>query len=67
MGVLDAATSEEHGSYTLGLDSARRTVPMEPFSNYFVARVKRDFREGATVVGAMVTSTVRALDEVRCP
>jgi len=62
VGLLDAVTNQENGTYTMGLDSARRTVPMEPLSNYLVARVKRDFRDGATVVGGMLTSTVRNLD-----
>jgi Domain of unknown function (DUF5916)/Carbohydrate family 9 binding domain-like len=62
IGVLDAVTNQENGSYTVDVDSARHTVPMEPLSNYMVARVKRDFRDGATVVGGIVTSTVRNLD-----
>ena len=61
IGVLDAVTNQENGSYVVDVDSARHTVPMEPLSNYLVARVKRDFRDGATVVGGIVTSTVRDL------
>ena len=61
VGILDAATNEERGTFAMGIDSARHVVPMEPLSNYFVARVKRDFADGATVVGGMLTSTVRDL------
>jgi hypothetical protein len=62
VGVLDAVTSQESGSYIMASDSAPHTVPMEPLSNYFVARVKRDLREGATTFGGMFTSTTRNLD-----
>jgi hypothetical protein len=62
VGVLDAVTGQENGSYTMGIDSAHHTVPMEPLSNYLVGRVKRDFREGATIIGGIVTSTTRNLD-----
>jgi hypothetical protein len=62
VGVLDAVTSQENGAYTMGIDSTPHTVPMEPLSNYFVARVKHDLGEGATTVGGMVTSTNRNLD-----
>ncbi len=62
VGVLDAVTNQENGVYTLGLDSAHHVVPMEPLSNYLVARVKRDLGEGATTVGGMFTSSLRRLD-----
>ena len=62
VGVLDAVTSQESGSCIMASDSAAHTVPMEPLSNYFVARVKRDLRQGATTFGGMITSTTRSLD-----
>ena len=62
IGVLDAVTNQENGSYDVAPDSTRHTVPMEPLSNYLVARVKRDLGDGATEVGGIVTSTVRDLD-----
>jgi hypothetical protein len=62
VGFLDAVTNQENGVYTMGLDSAHHVVPMEPLSNYLVARVKRDLGDGATTVGGMLTSTIRRLD-----
>jgi hypothetical protein len=59
VGVLDAVTDPVSGVVTAGLDSARRTMMVEPLTNYLVARVKRDMGHGATVLGAMATSTVR--------
>jgi hypothetical protein len=62
VGVLDAVTNQENGSYVVAPDSARHTVPMEPLSNYMVARVKKDLGDGATEIGGIVTSTIRDLD-----
>jgi hypothetical protein len=63
IGVLDAVTNQESGAVSMGIDSARHLVSLEPPTNYFVARVKRDLGQGATVLGAMVTSTVRSLTD----
>jgi uncharacterized protein DUF5916/cellulose/xylan binding protein with CBM9 domain len=61
IGFLDALTNQENARIqdTLGRVSH---AAVEPLSNYLVARVKRDFGQGATVIGGMVTSTVRRLD-----
>ncbi|NUQ21123.1 MAG: carbohydrate binding family 9 domain-containing protein [Gemmatimonadaceae bacterium] len=62
LGILDAVTPEEHGQ---GMDAAGVRVdgPVEPLSNYFAGRVKRDFRRGATTVGAMIEQTTRAVGD----
>ena len=36
---------------------------MEPLTNYFVGRVKKEFRGGATTIGGVLTSTARQLDD----
>jgi hypothetical protein len=58
VGVLDAVTAEEQGTY---LDDAgvRQTATVEPLSNYFVGRLRRDFQGGRTVVGGIATSAWR--------
>jgi hypothetical protein len=60
VGVLNAVTRREEALYLQ--DSARATLPVEPLSNYFVGRLRRDFRRGQTVVGGMLTSVHRDLD-----
>jgi hypothetical protein len=65
IGLLDAVTPEEHADVVelVGGDvETRTTTPVEPLTNYFVGRAKRDFRSGATTVGSMVTSTIRRVD-----
>jgi hypothetical protein len=60
VGVLDAVTALERGTY-LDDGGVRRTAPVEPLSNYFVGRLRRDFQGGRTVVGGLVTSAYRDL------
>lgn len=62
VGILESVTSREQAQIT---DSAgnERHETVEPLSNYFVGRVTQDYREGDTVVGAMVTSTARKIED----
>lgn len=62
VGVLDAVTSREEARFA-GSDGVRGTAPIEPRTNYFAGRVRRDLRVGQTVVGAMLTSTLRDIDD----
>ena len=70
VGLLDAVTNRETARYrgASASSSSLATSPMltqevEPLSNYFVGRVVRDFRDGATTVGGILTSTARRLDD----
>ena len=38
-------------------------VTAEPFANYAVGRVQQDINGGKTIIGGMITSTIRSLDE----
>ena len=60
--ILDAVTAPEDAPYldTLG---ARQEAPVEPRSNYFVARLARELRAGDTAVGALVTAVHRDLND----
>jgi Domain of unknown function (DUF5916)/Carbohydrate family 9 binding domain-like len=62
VGLLDAVTPREEADVVL-TDGTRSTTPVEPLTNYFVGRVKRDFRGGASVLGSMVTSTIRSVGD----
>lgn len=62
LGLLDAVTPEEHADiFTVSGDEPgeRLTTPVEPLTNYFVGRAKRDFGKGATTIGGMLNSTIR--------
>lgn len=62
IGVLDALTAREHATIqrTVGPDTLQE---VEPLTNYFVGRLKKDFNRGNLVFGGMVTSVVRDLDD----
>jgi hypothetical protein len=62
IGVLDAVTNREMARFQ-GADGSEGAQEVEPLSNYFVGRVKRDFRGGNLVIGGIATSVVRNLDD----
>jgi len=59
IGVLDAVTAEE--TATIVLDGKRLSPIISPLTNYAIARVKRDLREGKTTIGASATAVNRKL------
>ncbi|MHB8838172.1 MAG: DUF5916 domain-containing protein [Gemmatimonadaceae bacterium] len=61
IGILDALTNRESGTFVRGAGGAESRQLVEPMTNYFVGRVKKDFHEGATTFGGIVTSTLRRL------
>jgi hypothetical protein len=62
LGLLDAVTPQEVADVDL-VDGTHSTTPVEPLTNYFVGRVKRDFRNGGSNVGTMLTSTIRSVGD----
>ncbi len=60
LGIMNALTKREMATFT---DAAtiddRFRAEVEPLTNYFVGRVKRDLRGGNLVVGGMLTSVYR--------
>jgi hypothetical protein len=63
IGVLNAVTGTETARYRPagGGEEAKQVV--EPLTNYFVGRVKKEFRKGATTIGGIVTSVARETDD----
>lgn len=60
LGFVEAVTAEEKAKIDMEGESAYETV--EPLTNYFIGRVQKDFNEGKTIIGGIVTSTNRNLD-----
>jgi hypothetical protein len=60
LGALDAVTGEEH-AVVVDSTGSRSTPLVAPLTNFAVARIKRDFREGKTALGASATAVDRAL------
>ena len=61
VGVFDAVTGSETAELVDG-NGARQDPLVAPLTNYAVGRVKRDFRDGATSIGASLTAVDRKLD-----
>ena len=63
VGVLDALTGREMAHYLPEGGGVERKQQVEPLTNYFVGRLKKELREGATTVGGIFTSTIRQMDD----
>ena len=67
VGVMDALTNRESARFRpIGI-AQDSTLEVEPLANYFIGRLRKDFRGGATRVGAITTLVNRSLtnpDEV---
>ncbi|HEV8151052.1 MAG TPA: DUF5916 domain-containing protein [Gemmatimonadales bacterium] len=58
LGLLDAVTARETAR-AVGLDGARSSTHVEPLTNYFVGRVRRESGHGNTQVGAFGSAVNR--------
>jgi hypothetical protein len=61
VGLLESVTGRERAEIDYMGERSYRTV--EPLTNYFVGRVQKDFDKGNTIIGAMLTSTNRNLND----
>ncbi len=61
IGIMDAVTAREQA--IIDNDGKRRYVTVEPMTNYFLGRLQKDFRRGATTVGFIVTNTYRDIKD----
>ena len=62
IGVQDAVTAQEEGRFTGG-DGEVHSGLVEPTTNYFVGRVRRDLNASNTIVGGMLTATHRDMGD----
>ena len=61
LGLLNAVTGRERATALVDGNEIKQEV--EPLTNYFVGRLKQDMRGGNLVVGGMVTSVIRSMDD----
>lgn len=62
IGLLNAVTNRETARIRLS-DGSNETRTVEPLTNYFVGRLKKDLMDGNLVLGGIATSVVRDLDD----
>jgi hypothetical protein len=63
VGLLDAVTSRESARYLPVAGGPEAAQVVEPLTNYFVGRVKKEIRSGATTFGGILTSTARRIED----
>ncbi len=61
LAILESVTAEEAAE--VELNGQRRDVVVEPLTNYFAGRLQKDFRQGRTRVGGLVTAVHRRIDD----
>lgn len=61
VGVVESVTAKENATIYSGDSKSKTTV--EPFTNFLVGRIKQDFNKGSTVLGGMITSTNRNIND----
>jgi hypothetical protein len=61
VGVLDALTNRETATFRPVGGVEDQTLEVEPLTNYFIGRLKKDFRGGATRLGSIATMVNRSL------
>jgi hypothetical protein len=62
IGLMNAVTGRATARMQLA-DGTRRTQEVEPMANYFVGRLKKDYKGGDLVLGLIGTSIARDLDD----
>ena len=63
IGILNALTDQETARYRATPGAPELSQVVEPLTNYFVGRVKRDFDQGSTSLGGIFTSTARRTND----
>ncbi|QGY47067.1 hydrolase [Maribellus comscasis] len=61
VGILESVTAEEDAKIKGIGDGKKQAV--EPLSNFFVSRIQKDFNEGNTYIGGMVTAVNRTIND----
>jgi hypothetical protein len=61
IGILHSFTSKEYAQTSL--NGTKRDVIAEPLTSYFIGRVQKDFDEGNTILGGIVTSVNRFIND----
>ena len=62
IGVLNVTTAEEQAVIHYDAHTSDKQT-IEPFTNYFVSRLRKDYNEGRTNIGGIVTAVNRQLDK----
>lgn len=62
IGMIEAVTARVNTRIRDPINNRTYLRTAEPLTNYTVGRVQKDFRGGETIIGGILTSTIRLLD-----
>jgi len=60
IGIIESLTNNEFAKITYNGNERKEEV--EPFTNFFATRLQKDMNDGNTIIGGMLTSTYRFID-----
>ena len=63
IGLLNAVTGRESARYLVTTGAEEEVQIVEPLTNYFVGRVRKELRGGASTMGGILTSVIRGTDD----
>jgi len=63
VGAVEAVTAQVNTRIYNELTDETSYLTSEPLANFALGRIQQDFNGGKTIIGGMVTSTIRQLDE----
>ena len=63
IGLMEAVAGKEEARFLPAPSGAEQVQVVEPLTNYFVGRVRKDLRQGATQIGVIGTSTIRQVGD----
>ena len=61
VGILESVTSKENAE--LRGNGIEKTLAIEPLTNYLITRIQKDFNQGNTYFGSILTATNRKINE----
>ncbi|NLD63590.1 MAG: carbohydrate binding family 9 domain-containing protein [Bacteroidales bacterium] len=63
VGAVEAVTAQVNTRIYNELTDETSYITAEPLSNFALGRVQKDLNDGKTIIGGLITSTIRQLDE----
>ena len=63
VGAVEAVTAQVNTRIYNELTDEKSYITAEPLSNFALGRVQKDLNDGKTIIGGLITSTIRQLDE----
>ena len=61
VGILESVTAKENAE--IQGSGKEKSLVIEPLTNYFIGRIQKDFNEGNTYFGSIVTATNRSIND----